>query len=358
LDGYLNIKEKKITRLTEQHSDEKGKRSMRRRFSPDSAARLMLSLSLLLTALFTLVVYSPLACPSIEWFAGNQLFRLCLFVTALFLVLHYLSVKSWGWLTLASLLFIVLITEIVRFVPLLGNEHNGKSSDRLKILSFNTRFFFPEYFLNTLKWNEIDIACFQEVMPGDIPAALLSSSGWKNSYFGWYGATDPDGEDGILVVSRKPLELVEKITCPSFRDPERYLYIFKTRLKGMDINVIAVHLEPINLQGGFKSTRGSWKARLEQARLVSKVAGRLEDPVLVIGDFNSTPTDRVVRVLLRGFNDAGRIAGRLLAPTWHQDAPLFRIDYILYRGLKTAADTRIFRLGRSDHLVYCVDLYK
>lgn len=324
-----------------------------------AAAGFMLHLSLLLTALLTFAPYSPVAIPLIEWFADNQLFRLCLFFSTVLLLLHYLSVKSRGWLVLPSLLFVILVSEIVRFVPFFGNEHNGKSSDRLKILTFNVRFFFPDYFLNTLKWNEIDIACFQEVIPRDIPGTLLRhDSGWKKNYFGWYGATDPDGEDGILVVSRKSLELVEKVVCPSFRDPERYLYILKTTVKGLNVYVVAVHLEPVNLQDGFRSAIGSWHARLAQARLVSKAARKYEAPVLVIGDFNSTPTDRVARVMMRDFKDAGRIAGRLFAPTWHQDAPMFRIDYILYRGLQTAADTRIFRLGRSDHLVYCVDLYK
>jgi len=227
------------------------------------------------------------------------------------------------------------------------------------VLTFNTRFFFPEYFLNTLNLEDIDLGCFQEVKEKYIPSDLFNySEGSKNNHYGWYGKIAPGADTGLLMVSKEPIELVERVSCPSFHDKERYTYIVKAKLRGKVINIIGLHLEPVNLKGGLISAVTSWKMRLEQARLIAAKSRRLEGLVIIVGDFNSTPTDRVSRVLKRGFRDAGREAGKLLGSTWHQDIPLFRIDYILYKGFKEASDARIFRMGRSDHMVYIIDLYK
>ena len=334
------------------------RRSVRR--SPIAViSRLILNLIMLLVVLLTLVVYSPIDIATVEWFADNQMFRLGLFVISFILLFHYLTSKQRFFTFISTLVTLILFIEIVRFAPLFGKAHNGHTSERVKVLTFNARFFFPDYFLNMLKWNNIDIACFQEIIPEYIPDTLFSyRRSKKGPYCGWHEPTDPNGDDGLLIVSRNPLELVQKITCPSYRESLRWIYVFKTTVKDTTVHVIAVHLEPVDLTRGFNGARASWNARMKQAKLVSKVARKIEGPVLIVGDFNSTPTDRVSRVMKRGFKDAGREAGDLLALTWHQDIPLFRIDYILYRGFKTAADPRIFRLGHSDHFVYSVELYK
>ncbi len=348
LGNFIN---KRITRRRESRTPKKNILT--------SIARAIINICLVFIGLFTLVIYTPFFSVAVlEWFAGNQVFRVGLLFIDFLLLLHYLSSGKWRWIIPAGLFFLVLLIESICYIPITGNTYNGSRADRIRVLTFNTRFFFPKYYLNTLKSEDIDLACFQEVKENYIPAVLFNyREGRKNNYCGWYGEIAPGADTGLLMVSREPIELVEQIRCPSFRDKERYAYIVKTKLRGKVINIIGLHLEPVNLNGGIMSSATSWKMRLRQARRIAASARRLEGPVIIVGDLNSTPTDRVYRTLKRDFRDTGREAGKLFGSTWHQDFPLFRIDYILYKDFKAASDARIFRMGRSDHMVYSIDLH-
>jgi len=286
------------------------------------------------------------------------LFRVFLLLFDVMLVLHYTAGGRWRWFAAALIILLVLFTEAVCYTPMIGSTFNGNSADRVKVLTFNVRFFFPGYFQNTLKWNDVDLACFEEVKKKDVPSNLFGNDSEKNGYYAWFGEIAPGAEDGLLIISKKPIELTERIRCPSLRDEERFIYIVKTRMRGRLVNVVGLHLEPVSLKEGLRGAVSSWAMRLKQARLTAAAARRLEGPVIIVGDFNSTPTDRVVRTLKRGFRDAGREAGKFPGSTWHQDAPVLRIDYILYRGFKAASDVRLFRYGHSDHMFYMVDLYQ
>jgi endonuclease/exonuclease/phosphatase family metal-dependent hydrolase len=72
-------------------------------------------------------------------------------------------------------------------------------------------------------------------------------------------------------------------------------------------------------------------------------------PVLVAGDFNSTPNMWVYRHLSRGMQDAFRVAGRGWGKTYHSNRALVRIDYILASREWVVTEAYTLDPGLSDH---------
>ncbi|MEM9663913.1 MAG: endonuclease/exonuclease/phosphatase family protein [Bacteroidota bacterium] len=75
--------------------------------------------------------------------------------------------------------------------------------------------------------------------------------------------------------------------------------------------------------------RAAFLTRAEEARLVR---ARLEQetlPVLLVGDFNSTPHNWVYHHLAAGLQDAFRVRGIGWGATYRIDWPLVRIDFVL-----------------------------
>ncbi|NQU05541.1 MAG: endonuclease/exonuclease/phosphatase family protein [Calditrichaeota bacterium] len=102
----------------------------------------------------------------------------------------------------------------------------------------------------------------------------------------------------------------------------------------------------------------TWKVRLEQARAIAHEIDRINGPLIVLGDFNTTPTDRIFRIICSQLTDTWVETGKSLGLTWHLEAPLFRIDYILYKNFQAAANGKLYTFRySSDHLVYNVDLF-
>ena len=70
--------------------------------------------------------------------------------------------------------------------------------------------------------------------------------------------------------------------------------------------------------------RRSWQARKLKERIDSEKL-----PVIVSGDFNSTPHNWAYRILSHGLSDAFRSGREGWGATYHVRLPLFRIDFVL-----------------------------
>ena len=83
------------------------------------------------------------------------------------------------------------------------------------------------------------------------------------------------------------------------------------------------------------------------------LAGRVAQdtlPVLVSGDFNSTPANWSFRRLLRGRRDAQRVAGRAWwAPTYPAQSPAVRIDAVLVSADFDIVSVDVLPAEFSDH---------
>ena len=69
--------------------------------------------------------------------------------------------------------------------------------------------------------------------------------------------------------------------------------------------------------------------RAAEARRVRQLMDAVDGPLIVTGDFNSTPYNWAYHHLARGMHDAFTAAGRGLGYTYPAGGPLVRIDYVL-----------------------------
>jgi vancomycin resistance protein VanJ len=110
---------------------------------------------------------------------------------------------------------------------------------------------------------------------------------------------------------------------------------------GGDVAVYVVHLG--SARAGDTTTRDHTVAVLAQ-ELRDDPAERL----IVMGDFNTATTDRVIKPLTDLLDDAQADAGRGLGLTWPSGFPVTRPDHVFYRGL-TAARAGVVRTPGTDH---------
>ncbi len=141
-----------------------------------------------------------------------------------------------------------------------------------------------------------------------------------------------------------------------FVDPRDWHYVFAEIGRGERVfNLMTVHLHPYELAMNDWLTVGRegsqvQAAQSDQAAALLDRMGRLEDPTVVAGDFNST-RDAALHVALRrhltdswergglGFGGTVRLAG------W---APL-RVDYVYGSREFAVGTSRVGEAGCSDH---------
>ncbi|MCI4061074.1 endonuclease/exonuclease/phosphatase family protein [Micromonospora sp. R77] len=108
-----------------------------------------------------------------------------------------------------------------------------------------------------------------------------------------------------------------------------------------DLVVYVVHLG--SARAGDTATRDETVAALA-ATLRADHAPRL----VVLGDLNTAPTDRVFAPLARLLHDAQSDAGQGFGFTWPAPVPVTRPDHVLYRGL-TPTSAGVLHTPDSDH---------
>ncbi len=110
--------------------------------------------------------------------------------------------------------------------------------------------------------------------------------------------------------------------------------------------------------GGWKhpATWRRWlrayrQAMLERARQVRQLRAWIDQeqlPVIVSGDFNSTPDQWFYGHLARGLRAAGRLGG-VAAPSWPSTRPLVRIDHVLVSPEWEVLEGDVPATRLSDH---------
>jgi endonuclease/exonuclease/phosphatase family metal-dependent hydrolase len=265
--------------------------------------------------------------------------------------------RGWKLKILPLITFAVLAGELIRDIPITENSFDVEFSKPYRVMTFNLN----NYQLSKLSLDKkTDLICLQEVQLSDVNENLKNSSKKKWADYSWYFGSDFENiRSGLLVLSKQPITLVKRIECPSNQiDKGRYYYILKTKWNEKDIYIIPLHLESVDTQNGLTGLTKSWKIRLAQARIIASEIERIKEPLIVMGDFNTTPTDRIFKIICNQLTDTWIETGKSLGTTWHSHVPLFRIDYILYRNFQAAANGKVsFFRHSSDHMAYKVDLF-
>lgn len=96
--------------------------------------------------------------------------------------------------------------------------------------------------------------------------------------------------------------------------------------------------------------RNAYRARAQEVERIRKMLKQETRPVIVAGDFNSTPHSWAYRQLTAGgMQDAFHRAGDGWGSTYHSDLPFARIDFILASEEWKIVEARVPTADLSDH---------
>ena len=106
----------------------------------------------------------------------------------------------------------------------------------------------------------------------------------------------------------------------------------------------------------LRQYRAAYRVR---AREIDGIVAMIEEetlPVILCGDLNSTPNNRVYRTLSGRLRDAFAEAGEGWGMTYHARLPAVRIDYVFVSEEWEVVAARVQEAHLSDHLPLLVTL--
>lgn len=140
---------------------------------------------------------------------------------------------------------------------------------------------------------------------------------------------------GNALIAGKPFKSVETVRIPDpvitgeiNRDGEPVHYESRVIIKAIfevenkDICVLVTHM-------GLALSE-----RINAVKTLCNIIDETDIPIIVMGDFNSTPDEEILKPLYERLSDTDSASFIHGKPTFASYKPEIKIDYILYRGLK------------------------
>lgn len=206
-----------------------------------------------------------------------------------------------------------------------------------------------------------DVLALLEVSRRDV-ASLSSRLGLSCVHSDYLGEDDPDL--GGLAACVRGHDLVIRGGPRRFVDDDPWTYVFAEIDDGSTVfNLMSVHLAPYRFDAGGSiaelSRRGEvvFRNQGDQSAALLDLVGRLHDPTVMAGDFNST-RDTALHASLRGrLVDAWERGGQGFGATvrFMERLPL-RVDYVYVTPGFAVKGTRVPDVSCSDHRPIVTDL--
>ncbi|WP_127017883.1 endonuclease/exonuclease/phosphatase family protein [Anoxybacter fermentans] len=190
------------------------------------------------------------------------------------------------------------------------NIHHGEGMDGLVDLNRIAKVI-KEANVDLVGLNEVDVRNFRSGMVNQI--GFLGKKTEMNAFFAptlWFGI----GHYGNGVLARFPILNPKEEELPGFRGREvRGVFQFTIRLKNRNVQIIVTHLglNPVERQ--------------RQLEFLTLKIQKIKEPLIVLGDFNTTPTAPVMQKFLK---DTGLMV-HSYKPTFPAHNPELKVDYIL-----------------------------
>ncbi len=234
----------------------------------------------------------------------------------------------------------------------------------LRVVTFNVHRETPERVIEGISKDpalaDADIFILQEVHRVETTGVATCSPACELAkHLGYHAIYAPghmqgDGSDGVAVVSRIPLKSAEVIELPYFNvhvnSGRRIALAVTLELEGKPVTVYAVHLD----------NRINLPARAKQLAPVLDHANRHDTPVIIAGDFNTSPFTWVTGVIpvLTGTQDdhlERLVRAQGFATPVTRSGPThhhlwMKLDGIYTRGFQTTAFSTATAKDVSDHL--------
>ncbi len=228
----------------------------------------------------------------------------------------------------------------------------------MKIMTFNVQHFLDyqngvidvDFFASAIKKHSPDFCGLNEVRgEGDIEEytdqtnAIADATGY-NSFFAeaiLVGGTCPYGN---AFICKHPIKNAEKIMIPDPEEETEDTY-YETRciaksvieIEGKEICFLVTHM-------GLACDE-----RKNAVDALCRIIDETDLPVILMGDFNTTPNDEVLIPLFDRLENVDAYAEENNLPTFPSDNPEIKIDYILFKGLECIKSETVNEIY-SDHL--------
>jgi endonuclease/exonuclease/phosphatase family metal-dependent hydrolase len=244
----------------------------------------------------------------------------------------------------------------------------------LKVMSYNVQFGFPgqgtpvtdiHRAAAVIRAEDPDVVGIQEILRGcggryaftDQVAQLAEATGMHVSFGPWetddsQGEGLPRCQNGGAVLSKRPFRSETYRILPWTQIYQRGMNDVSIKFRGVNVRIYNTHLQ--NSQGGSPAAA---KDRADQVNAILAHAGALEEPTILLGDFNAEPTAPELAPIFETFQDAWAIGGDG-TPGYTLDAvnPTRRIDYVLTSPDIGVERARVLPTLASDHRPVVADL--
>lgn len=260
------------------------------------------------------------------------------FVPLLVVLAALLALRHPRW---AALPAVPLVWIVLWNVPLFVGSSPGSGAP-LTVMTANLKFGAadPFHLVQLVKEHRVDVLAMEELTTTEV--TNLRGAGLETELPYFTGTPDPkDGPDGTGIWSRYPL-------TPQPAWPMRYAAPGAlVQAPSGQVLVRAVHLAPpvIDERGVY---RRDYEELLRGVRALPTTS-----PTLVLGDFNATLDNSVLREAKGDrFSDAGEEAGAGLLRTWGQNPgslKLLYLDHVLVDPRVGVRQVQVVDLPGSDH---------
>jgi endonuclease/exonuclease/phosphatase (EEP) superfamily protein YafD len=246
---------------------------------------------------------------------------------------------------------IVAACHVALIVPELMRDNRfaappASGAKKLRILFANVRGDHPDpaAYLNELPEINPDVIVFVEYYPWWHRDAQPAKA-YAAYPYGTPGGRPPGGEVGVF--SKLPIENEQRVFAA-----DRMCYSFDIRVDGQPLRIFALHA-PRPMDIPFMDYHGFWNSVTPQLLA-------LPDPAVIVGDFNATPSSKLLKRLTADrLRSAHEDRGRGYANTWPNGMapiPPIRIDHaLLTPGVECVSIAEGRGVG-SDHKPLILDV--
>lgn len=322
-----------------------------------------LTLRLYVASLVLWFVLHLLFQDGIWWLALISIFSPYLFTPSIVLI-PLACVKSSRLAVKAALLSALVFCWEYGYLLHLGTiKSDEKGREPITVMSFNI-WGYSQSVQTAAAITALetpDVVALQELAPAMAQVLNEELSGLYP-----YQLLAPDEEaNGRGILSRYPLADLGASISPSLG---QFAQVVQVQVKDRTLTLYNVHLSPTNLFYDLETknsladgVRLSFETRMWQATLLANDMARRKEPIIVMGDMNTTEQSEAYDILTQSLQDAHRTVGKGFGHTFpayrgsFRGIPIFsrlvRVDMILYSASFTGVTSRVSRkYGESDHL--------
>lgn len=295
--------------------------------------------------------------------------------------------RKWGHVVLGTVLFVLLT---LRFGPRIAAwGPAGQASETFRLMTFNVPPSLgarrsPAAMADLMRREAPDVLAFQESrlqteggvgrVSASIRGLLDASMGYRLPQIVPSGATVQQP-----VVGRMRLDSMSVHSLPPAGESDARSRYTRTRFmwRGRAAVLYNVHLHSVGQERPWTMLPDEWTSldrwrtflrtyregalrRAQQARLIRRRVERERHPVLIVGDFNSTPHQWAYRHLAQGLQSAVDRRVRGWGGTFPAQQPLVQIDHVLVAPAFQITAARIPAFAAtepiSDHRPVVADL--